>query len=52
MEKIIRFIEGVFSLTAEQQVFIIAVLAILISGLALYVVLAAIKTSSGKGGSS
>ena len=43
MEKTMQLIENIFRLTTEQQVFVIALLAISVAGLALYVVLAVIK---------
>lgn len=43
MDKIIQLIEGIFSLTTEQQIFVIASLAISVAGLALYVVLTALR---------
>ncbi len=51
MEKAMQLIEGFLSLTTEQQVFVIAVLAISVAGFALYVVLAVLKASTSKGGS-
>jgi hypothetical protein len=43
MDKIMQLIESLFSLTTEQQIFVIASLAISVAGLALYVVLTALK---------
>ena len=48
MQESMQFIEGLFSLSSEQQIFVIAVLAISVIGFALYVVLAALKNGGGR----
>ena len=50
MEKVMQLIEGFLSLSAEQQVFVIAVLAMSLAGFALYIVLVVLKSSASKGG--
>lgn len=51
MNKTMQVIESLYNLSAAQQVFIVSVLAISVAGLALYVVLTALKSIAGKGGS-
>lgn len=43
MEKALGFIERLFELTPDQQLFFVAVLALSLSGFALFVVLAVLK---------
>jgi hypothetical protein len=51
MELILKFIERLFNLTADQQLFVLAVLAILLAGFSLFVVLAALSKVLPKGDS-
>jgi hypothetical protein len=51
MEKILSLIERLFNLTANQQLFVVTVLAILLAGFSLYVVLTALSKVLGRGGS-
>ncbi len=51
METAVQIIKSMFNLSTEQQIFITALVAMLVAGLALYVVLAALKNTSDKGGS-
>ena len=50
MEKIIQLLESFLALSNEQRLFVIAVLAISVTGFALYVVLAVLKATSSRGG--
>jgi hypothetical protein len=43
MEKALSFVERLFDLTPEQQLFFVAVLALSLTGFALFVVLAVLK---------
>lgn len=49
MELILKFIEHLFNLTADQQLFVLAVLAILLAGFSLFVVLAVLSKVLPKG---
>lgn len=51
MEKVIELLVRLFYLSKDQQVFFIAVSALLLAGFALFVVLAALNRLDGKGGS-
>jgi len=51
VKEVIGFIESIFSLSSEQQVFILAIMAMLVTGFALFVVLAALRNISNKRGS-
>ena len=47
MEKLISFVNEILNLSSEKQVFVIALLAIVVTGFALYVILAVIKSDFG-----
>ena len=50
MDKVIELIESLFYLSKDQQIFFIAVSALLVVGFSLFVVLAALNKLSVKGG--
>ena len=50
MDKVIELIENLFYLSKDQQIFFIAITALLVAGFSLFVVLAALNKLSGKGG--
>lgn len=50
MKETKQLFEDLTMVAIDHQVFVIAITSILVTGLALYVVLVAIKSSSGKGG--
>ena len=47
MENLITFIERLFELTSQQQVFLVSILAILLAGFSLFVVLAVLSKVKG-----